>query len=177
MKKVLSLLLVLLFSSLFVCACDKTENKTTENSEAEQTSEAILKDIESSEISKENNEKVENTGIAFTYEIVEDYAVLKSCSVNDETAILTIDNEYKGKPVKEIKKNAFSGAKLKTLTIPESVYKIEAGAFLDCKITNVILNSTDGWKMGGQYISNAILTDYERTAFCLINNTQYEFTK
>lgn len=77
------------------------------------------------------------------YQITADHtaAVAKGVSVQDAEILNTIS--YKGNqyPVTTILKNAYNGCQVTTLSIPENITKIEKGAFSNCNLKEVYIDS------------------------------------
>lgn len=73
----------------------------------------------------------------FKYSVNSSEVVIEKYIGNDDTA--SIPSEIEGKPVEVIGANAFNGSPLKSITIPNSVKKIEKGAFSYSVITEFVI--------------------------------------
>jgi hypothetical protein len=122
-----------------------TSSATAESSSSA-ASRSSLPDSSSSLPSSSSSEE-EGNGILFTLN-----ADGKSYSVvgyKGGESSLTIPNSYRGLPVKEIGKAAFSSSTLHTLVIPEGVVKIGAEAFANSFLASITIPSTLK-KVGGE---------------------------
>ena len=128
-------------ASVGLTACNNAGGTTQEQestSGTTQEQESTSETTQEQESTSETTEEQEGTDGLEYYPVPDGYAVDQGDAMYLEEIV--IPSTYKGKVVTALVDNAFSGAKVKSITIPDSVTSIGSSAFQSCSsLTSVVI--------------------------------------